>query len=382
MKRKTKSGILLFKLFLLALPVLFIFSPSLISGETIHASQIAVWQQTGNRPILYGTASTEGSYYYYKMESANIIEPEVLVLGSSRALQVRRMFFNDGIDDYNAGVAASNPVDMLHFLQQHNNKRLHTVILALDQIYLRNALYNVINDPKIYTGYTFDIATSYINDIRVFITRMLAEPSAFPRLFNSSYIGYLAVFSESGFLKDGSFFYGKESRDNHEGERIKQRVEDTIANFSWGNGFFSSGEIIDEQALLNLQTLLDYCKNNEIHVIAFFPPFAPTAYDSMISMGKHSYIQQAATLLPNIFDAYGFEFYDYTDVTPLGCTDNYFIDGFHGSDTAYLRMFIDMIEAGSRLGELCDLDSLKQYDANRYWDGLLLENLEAYWALV
>ncbi len=313
------------------------------------------------------------------MASAKIVKPEVLIMGSSRAMQVRRFFFNDDITMYNAGYVTSNPVDMLDYLKLQDNEQLHTVILGLDQYYLINASFNLYNNPDVYTIDTYGVAATPVSDAKFFLSKMLAEPHAIPRLFDDSFLGYNAVLNETGFIKDGSFFYGNLGRINHDSDGprdIQSFIEAGIGNSS----YWLHGDTVSEQALINLQALLEYCHENQLHVIAFFPPYAPSIYKAMKELGNWDYIWDAAALLPKVFDTYGFEFYDYSDVAFLGCTDKFFLDAFHGSDTAYLRMFIDMIEAGSHLGELCDLDSLKQYDANRYWDGLLLENLEAYWA--
>ena len=63
------------------------------------------------------------------------------------------------------------------------------------------------------------------------------------------------------------------------------------------------------------------------------------------------------TLRPLLEDA-GFEFYDYSDPRVLGMDDSYFIDAFHGSDTAYLLMTLDMVRQGSRLAEYADASAV------------------------
>ena len=66
-----------------------------------------------------------------------------------------------------------------------------------------------------------------------------------------------------------------------------------------------------------------------------------------------------------MFDAYGFEVYDFTDMRSFGVDDTYYKDWVHGGEVVYLLMVIDMIEKGSILGNYTNLDYLKNLYENR-----------------
>lgn len=108
-------------------------------------------------------------------------------------------------------------------------------------------------------------------------------------------------------------------------------------------------------------------KKNEIRVIGFEPPFAASVVKKLAEKGEeYKYMNEIPVKMLDVFQKYQFEFYDYSDVSDLGCGENsFFIDGFHGSDAVYIKMFQDMIEQGSCLKEYCDLDELINLYENR-----------------
>lgn len=47
----------------------------------------------------------------------------------------------------------------------------------------------------------------------------------------------------------------------------------------------------------------------------------------------------------------GFAYYDFSDFASVQAPDEEAIDGFHGSERTYLRLFIQMLEQGSRFND-------------------------------
>ena len=60
------------------------------------------------------------------------------------------------------------------------------------------------------------------------------------------------------------------------------------------------------------------------------------------------------------------------DSASLGVTDEYFIDGFHGSDVVYALMVVNMIDNNSKLEKYVDNDKLEMMLSNAH-NGLVLE---------
>ena len=55
---------------------------------------------------------------------------------------------------------------------------------------------------------------------------------------------------------------------------------------------------------------MGFCRKNQIEVVAFIPPFAPSVIDKMEEGGNHTYLAKVAPSVQEIFDVYGYEFYD------------------------------------------------------------------------
>ncbi len=167
-----------------------------------------------------------------------------------------------------------------------------------------------------------------------------------------------------GYLWDGSYYYGEIYREPKEpGEN---RFKDTFERIAGGFGRFEWGEHMDKKSCGYLEALLEYCKGKEIEVIGFVPPYAPSVYDDMVASGKYGYLDEIGTACGILFQKYGYEYFDYTDISVLDMDDSYFVDGFHGSDVAYARMTKDMVSRGEKLKEYVEEEKLDQLLGQRY----------------
>lgn len=181
---------------------------------------------------------------------------------------------------------------------------------------------------------------------------------------NSNSIGVYAKEKNTGFLNDGSYFYGAIYEEPT--KRLDYKFKDTLNRIEKGKARFEYAENINSETIDYIDELLKYCKVNGIYVIGFLPPYAPSINDTMEKRGNnYRYISQIPSEVEKVFSTYNFEFYNYTDVRKLECDDTFFIDGFHGGEIVYLRMFADMIKQKSELSNYCSLDTLRNLDMNR-----------------
>jgi hypothetical protein len=118
------------------------------------------------------------------------------------------------------------------------------------------------------------------------------------------------------------------------------------------------GDTVSEDALRELESLLQFCEAHGIYVIGFFPPFTPTLYAEMTTNAHHTYIEGARTSIIRLFADYQFTFFDFSDGAQFG-GDGDFFDGWHASERIYLQMYIRMVEALPQLlGQYSDLTVL------------------------
>ena len=100
-------------------------------------------------------------------------------------------------------------------------------------------------------------------------------------------------------------------------------------------------------------------------MIGILPPFADAVNKKMEETGKYHYQKMIYPTLKPIFDSYGFELWDGSQLSTYNSNDKEAIDGFHGGEVAYLRFLIHMLENGSILKNITDLPTLKNDLNNR-----------------
>lgn len=122
-----------------------------------------------------------------------------------------------------------------------------------------------------------------------------------------------------------------------------------------------------------MENSLSYCEENEIYVIGFWGPFAPTIYTQMFESSNYDYLIEIEPACKELFSKYNYEFYNYWDVSDFGITDDYFIDGFHGSEVVYAYMVYDMCEKNSELKQFINVDVL-EYLIDNAFDGKTFYN--------
>ncbi len=300
-------------------------------------------------------------------------------MGDSRALQIRSFFFNPETAVYNAGYATNNTADMQYYLESQDISDIDVVIFALNHFSF-NANWNKVSYPN-HNDYIepTSTVTNVVSQMAYIINNMNMTEIPVSDFLDMRLVGLNASINHNGMLNDGSYYYGEICEAADRGQSASERLANTLDRIENANDRFEHGEHADPDAILYLEEFLQYCKENDIYVICFAPPYAPTVNGAIKEKeDAYGYHYETLEVLPGIFDDYGFEFFDYTDVSFLGCTDDYFLDGFHGSDVVNLRMFINMIEQGSRLGEYCTLEDLQGYDTSRFSDIRILETWEQY----
>ncbi len=292
-----------------------------------------------------------------------------MALGSSRVMQIEDDFFGNPQNFYNAGGAVNYPSEMQCFLEQMpRDNRIELVIISVDQwIFNINYTGKLLEpDAESFIDFSLNETLDFKNAMKQIIDDYTEQKlSIFQLLNHNNRIGVNAKVNGNGFLKDGSYYYDKRFLQKNNPD--ESYFADTFQRIEDGNARFEYGEKINLDIVNQMEALLAYCKKNEIRVIGFEPPFAASVVKKLAEKGEeYKYMNEIPVKMLDVFQKYQFEFYDYSDVSDLGCGENsFFIDGFHGSDAVYIKMFQDMIEQGSCLKEYCDLDELINLYENR-----------------
>lgn len=339
-----------------------------IAGE-FRDIDLLIQEQRKDHSIFIGMGYNAQTIYY-KLTNANYYQPDVISLGTSRVMQFKNEYFSAGF--YNCGGAVGGNYDeYLNFLK---NLKYHPklIILGLDQ-WVFNDSWNQSCD--IYSDYT-DITLIDRNKIVMtdaIIRDWIAGKWTLNEINNYSMnYGFNGRVKDNGFQWDGSYYYGNFYRAPEVQEDYL--FADTFKRIDGGYGRFDWGEHIDNETLEYLENFLRYCRSNDIEVIGFVPPFAPSVYNRMVESGKYGYLFEIDPVCEKLFGEYGYEYYSYMGGAALGADDSYFIDGFHGGEVMYAYIIKDMLGHNSNIRQYINEDKLNDLLAGCY-SNLLLEEL-------
>lgn len=335
-------------------------SPGLVSGE-IMDYDIIIWaQRLIDEDILIGMAYNEQTEYM-KTENSRYYEPEVLALGTSRVMQISGSYWHKGF--YNAGGGVANIDEFVGFLDALGDScRPELLIVALDSYFFNDSWNGTLNGAHVPAKKK---DPSCVRTVRDMYESYEEGKWSLDQIFSTPYrFGLNGKVKNAGFKKDGTYYYGNVYADpasSHDYE-----FHSTFERIDRGRQRFEYASEIDPLAVEYLAELVEYCDRNGIKLVAFIPPYAPSVLERMKSRGEdYAYLDKIYPSCVGMFEEYGFELYDYTDVTPLGLDDSYFVDGFHGGVYAYNRMMLDMYERGSLLKDALDVEALEELYASR-----------------
>lgn len=328
------------------------------SGELVPIDRvIAMRVKAPEKASMYGCLYSSPKLYY-QWQVALKTGPKIIALGTSRNQELRAEFFSRDASFYNAASSASKLFSYKYFLNSiPRGREPEVVILGLDQFFFNPNwdFYSLSEKPED----AFAYKTDYAEILKLGVPGVHRDlirnglPANFTGLRRSGRLGLNAILDNYGLRKDGSLSLNT-------GKIKASRHNDALRFAESGRHSFEFSSEVSTQALAQLDGLLGFCRDRGIYVVAFFPPYAHCVYETMMSMGeKHSYIPKLRAMMPGIFKKYSFGFYDFSDLKDTGASDMETIDGYHGSEKAYLRLFVKMSEREPELKKRTDIPYLK-----------------------
>lgn len=355
----------LLKLGLFFLPFAAVFSVPVavlvLSDEILSGDEIAKKHFEGSHDAVYGAAYTNPDARY-KLVGLALRQPEVMALGSSRALEIQGNFFIGNNDVfYNAGLLVERLYEfrraLAHLPKEATTKKL---ILVLDQSSFNPNWPNAVDNPQfeaeVGTGrsdvlnliqHGFRSWRDIVGDRLDLLTLATAHP----------HIGVNGRMRGNGFAWDGSRVYADILRDP-EGASDFQ-FKDSLERIAQGSKHFEFGAEVDQPAVAEIQQLLAECQRRGFSVTAYLAPFAPTVDRAMRASTKHAYVSKIAPALAPIFAAAGVTLFDFTSCEAHGCRDEEFFDGFHAGPKADARLIAVVADNVPWLDAMIDQDDLR-----------------------
>lgn len=324
------------------------------SGEFTSARRVIGLQVEAKVLVLFGRAYSDPTAYY---KFASVLErrPELLVLGTSRVLAIRANAFKPGLGFFNAGNGVTRLRHFRAFLDRiPRGQEPRLMLIGLDQ-YLFNERFDNLGPDGVEQQWTTDrdVADVFFGswkDVYADFFRGKFSLAQLAPVDSEIRIGVNARVHRNAFRNDGSYTWASYVADPLNARHEDHGFRNTLDRIAKGNRRFEYGAKVSPAALQEVGALLRVCKARGVHVVAFLPPFAHKVMSAMRSRpADYAYLAGIVPGLQPVFQQYGFLLEDFSDLAQLGATDRETIDGFHGSEKAYLRLLLRLFEKDERL---------------------------------
>jgi hypothetical protein len=278
----------------------------------------------------------------YKLHQILERKPEVLALGTSRIMQVREFFFKKGTRFFNGGGVITSARDLACLADEFRQTgyRPQLILASIDQNFF-NANWNDVRYPCQYHRSRHATQLFFTNSLKNFYADLYRRKISLGKVFTASgRIGMNAIMKDNGFRYDGSYRYGNTAEKVFRGDTVsfvavEKRIKKGINDFAWCRE-------VNQDAINSLLQFVTYCEQNDIALVMFFPPFPNQIYQQMVTSGKYDYLLK----LDSAMEHHRLRVHNFSSLERLDATDREAIDGFHGSEVAYLRLIRALCERG------------------------------------
>jgi len=298
----------------------------------------------------------------YKTELLRKSIPDVVALGSSRAMQVRGEFFINKFTNLGGAIQGVTDLeDYSDFINTYSPQPKLT-ILFVDPWWFNREF---AKDGGPHQG-VFPKMISWDHIIRSF--RLLSQGNWIFNSFSTKNLGISAILTGEGFSKDGSYHYTKYISEH--GNRSDIRFENTLERIRKGEGRFEKSNHPDPQLLTRACSAIARIKGDASSLVLVAPPFASVIWDNIKNNPDYQYIQEAYLELEKCLEQ---RVHIYLSMDAVGSSnDCEFIDGFHGGDAVYAKILRDIASKNIELNAYLDQIYLKKFikDESGYAGGI------------
>lgn len=300
---------------------------------------------------IYGTAFKNDTLEY-KLELYGQIRPEVMVVGSSRVMQVRQEMFKRTM--VNMGGAASTVAQMSYLMDlAFREHRPKLVIVGVD-FWLLNANWPEPPILPLQKNGSFNFSLSNLLDLydwivqgRIPVGDIIGRGLSLER--SKGAYGLAAIYTGAGFDAHGSRRPPNDT--SCTGEPL---FEETLERVRSGTSRFQYGESVDKRRLAALSEFIRKLRSREVEVVVFLPPVAPQVFAAMVSSGRYGFVDELTAL----GDLGGVTVYNFLSQPGNFSSDCEYLDGFHGGDIVYARMLASMAKANPAIAKVVNTETL------------------------
>ena len=331
--------------------------------------------------ILWGSAFAQMEFSY-KLGRAQILKPEILVLGSSRSNQFRAEMM-PGASFYNAAGAAQSAEHGLEFLSQlYRVHRPKLVVMTIDVWWFRSRQERARRTADEFEEFSYRKVIANAAEQAVnpkFLKSLIFEPMVrdADRIGGRRPVGYRAARYSEGYRPDGSHQYGIHLLDldryfHLQGYGVQDDFRYFTAQLSGHRGRFSYTGAVNPQTSGLLRKIVEMNKRNGVATIFVLPPMAGKVYAFARSVeGQRRYFSLVENEVQRLGGELNVEVHNLHDLAKLGVPDTQTIDGIHADEIGYLAVTSRILRDGASLSKFVDrgafdrLESRMRDPANR-----------------
>ncbi len=322
-----------------------------LMGENWPYQQVLGRQQiTGQR---FGPRYFEVNKHY-KIAGAQLANPEVVALGTSRMLSLTASHLPAGVRFYNAAVVASISEGIDGWKEiitpLYASEELKTIVLGIDP-WVFNPNYpgnrkppkaKVIDFMKQTKGLDQAYFTYWLFKDHFLAYRELEKENVnfFPTLATSRQaFGLNALLYDAGYNADGSWSYPVKHLD----EPVKD-VNHWKSELAGDHYRFANSQDLGPQQVTQFRDFLSSTKAHGITVIGLMPPFRPDFFDAItLSPSQAGFFAAFRREIPAVMDEYGYICLDFSSAGDFGWKADDFHDNMHSKSDLFKKLFADYI---------------------------------------
>ncbi|HCC06241.1 TPA: hypothetical protein DEP94_02715 [Candidatus Nomurabacteria bacterium] len=358
-------------IFLFPIILLFIFPAMVIFyGREFYSIKEVVATQKEFSQTIFGFSYVSTLFFPYKNLLFREQNGNVIALGTSRVMEIRKEFFIKPNSFVNAGGAVRSLNDAEKFVNDlPNNSNLKVIFFGLDQEMLYEDL-NKNSDKKELLFPKRMIDTFSFMSRRMYLDYFSHKFNLNTLINNSKEnhnIGISALINGDGFRYDGSYRYFEAQTNKNLIEDVNKRIQEKVGVIKKENNqnYNSKNKILEEN-LKKLSLFLKLCQEKGILVVGFAPPFPQSVYSQMYE-GSGIYKEMVIDNIKkeqDIFRKNNALFFDFSSTLSFGGKDTEFVDEIHGTDKMYARMILFMVENDKELRYYIDEKAIRDLIKN------------------
>jgi len=311
--------------------------------------------------ILFNSGVNQ-EVFAYKTGLMREVEPEVVVLGSSRAMQVREQFFaRPFINLGGAFRGVTDLEDYASFLSTLNQKPKFTIFFVDPWWFNPNSERGASNHQSDYPNWAS--LQHFVSGIS-----LLREGNWINETRSGNSLGIYSMLREDGYSYDGSYHYKRLARgvttnsDHQFGDTIN-RMRGEIYPFEWSAKVNTK---LVQRACAAINKIVGSSEGS----VVIAPPFAEAIWSRMQHDPNYGYIKKS---YEDLSTCLGYEVEMYLSDDDLNIiNDCEFVDGYHGGDNTYARILNDVSLRSEQLRRFLDVGYISRFieDESGYALGL------------